>query len=182
MKEPAENEIWTRWPRETARAYRNFSAYRDLGSDRTLRAAAEKLGLTLTRMRALSARWKWIDRAVAYDDWTLIQEQKFEIHDRNAMKKRHINSALAVQQRVVRRLSALTEAEMNKLPFSQLVYAMDVAQRLEREARGESAENAGGVSKVEFIVHAPTEPIPIDPHKDNSQHHNLPQSVTSLSR
>lgn len=75
----------------------------------------------------------------------------------------------------------MTAAEIAKLPFATLVYAMDVAQRLEREARGE-VENASGVTNVEFVIHAPSEPIPIDPNKlEANSHHNLPhQSADSV--
>jgi hypothetical protein len=179
MKEPEDGEqIWTRQKGEPHGAYSHFTVYRSLGHDRTLRQASEKLKLSLARMRHLSSRWDWVSRATAYDDWTLVQEQKFETVDRNAMKRRHISMSMAVQSKIVRRLNSLTESELNKLPFSVLIYGLDVSQRLEREARGEP-ENPGGVAKVEFVVHAPTEPIPLDPNKDNSQHHNLP---TPLSR
>lgn len=60
-------ELWERQDGETRLRYGQFVAYRDLGSTRTLRQAAEQLGKRYDYIRHVAADYLWGDRAAAWD-------------------------------------------------------------------------------------------------------------------
>ena len=59
---------WERKPKESAPAYEAFSAYRDMGPERALRAVAQQLGKSRALIERWSRNWGWQDRVRAYDD------------------------------------------------------------------------------------------------------------------
>lgn len=60
-------ELWERRKGERPTAYDRFIAFRDLGRDRTLQAAAEKGSVTHGYLRQLSAQYDWTNRVAAWD-------------------------------------------------------------------------------------------------------------------
>lgn len=57
---------------ESDKAYRAFQTFRDLGPDRSLAKAAQLVYGSTSNVRQMSrwsARFSWIERASAYDDW-----------------------------------------------------------------------------------------------------------------
>ena len=66
-REPFGRKPWLRQPREPQAAYARFIAYRDLGTSRSLAAAAPLCGLSLGRLKQLSGGWRWSRRAQAWD-------------------------------------------------------------------------------------------------------------------
>ena len=60
-------QLWDRQPDESAKAYAAFTAYRDGGPQRSLRATSKQLGRSRSLLNAWSARYGWVHRAEAYD-------------------------------------------------------------------------------------------------------------------
>lgn len=60
---------WDPEPRETVEAYRAFRAFLELGDKRTLAGAGEALGKKLRTVEDYSKRFRWFDRAKAWDAW-----------------------------------------------------------------------------------------------------------------
>jgi hypothetical protein len=58
---------WERQPGETSRAYEAFSAYRDLGSARSLAKVGQLLGKSTGLMERWSAAHSWVDRVAALE-------------------------------------------------------------------------------------------------------------------
>ena len=54
-------------PKEGKEAYHAFSIYRDLGVERSLPQVAQQCAKSLPLMKRWSARYNWIERALAYD-------------------------------------------------------------------------------------------------------------------
>lgn len=164
MNQEAQREAWLRQPEESFRCYANFSVFRDLPpQDRSLAMAALKLRKKISTIREQSAKYQWFHRASAYDDWAAEQEKKVETQDRDGMYRRHIKSAMYVQHRVMQRFARLTEEEVNALAPGQLIYMLESAIRVEataREARQQAMSSER--NRVEFIIHAPLEAIPVD--------------------
>jgi len=52
---------------ESRQAYEALSAYLDLGPKRSIRAVAQKLHKSSTLVGRWSRKWKWVERAKAYD-------------------------------------------------------------------------------------------------------------------
>jgi hypothetical protein len=67
-----ETKPWERMPAESDKAFAKFCAYRDMGPQRSLAKlrqlhAGEK-GWTRGAIEDLCSRWRWVDRAAAWDD------------------------------------------------------------------------------------------------------------------
>lgn len=58
---------WLRLPKETAKAYADFEAYRDLGKDRSLTNAAQVLHKSVPHLGRLSRQYDWVERCRAFD-------------------------------------------------------------------------------------------------------------------
>lgn len=67
---------WEPQKGETRQAYEAFTCYRDLGSERSLEAVGRELEKSWKLCGRWSSRWKWIDRAAAYDAHMAEIEQK----------------------------------------------------------------------------------------------------------
>lgn len=65
------SEPWKPFPHESSRHYRLFQTYRDLGPERSLSKVVEKWkgvdGASESTLFKLSSRWRWVDRARAWD-------------------------------------------------------------------------------------------------------------------
>jgi hypothetical protein len=58
---------WDRLPTETSKAFEAFSAYCEMGPERSLTALAQKLHKTRTHFGLWSRRHSWVERATLYD-------------------------------------------------------------------------------------------------------------------
>lgn len=63
----ADLEPWEHQLGETPKRYSQFCDYRDLGRARTLRKVADTLALNDRYVRAVSAEFRWVERAEAFD-------------------------------------------------------------------------------------------------------------------
>jgi hypothetical protein len=76
--------LYDREPDEAARAFAAWTVYRDLGSDRSLRKAAEMLGKSegyVGQLERWSSRFGWVDRARASDtEREMIARQAVDEH------------------------------------------------------------------------------------------------------
>ena len=59
---------WDRRPRESARPFEAARVYFEMGPARSLTAVAKRLQKQVRLIERWSARWGWVQRAVAYDD------------------------------------------------------------------------------------------------------------------
>ena len=133
-------EVWERQPGESSRAYAAFCIYRDLGPARSLDKALAQANKKPSNRRHW-ARWmeryRWLERAQAYDDYIeriKREEQEKEILD---MAQRHARLAVAFQQKIAERLMDLDPKELSPRDLSVW---LDVATKLERLSRGEPTE------------------------------------------
>lgn len=75
---------YDRLPKESARAYEAFKAYCDLGAERSLRRAGQKLSKNHTTVSDWSKKYNWVGRARAWD--AAADERERKAKD-DAMKK-----------------------------------------------------------------------------------------------
>lgn len=130
------SEAWELQPGEPTRAYECFAVYRDLGPNRTRKAAAEALGVSAAALRDPYGRFSWEDRVRAYDlERDRANRVKLE-SERLAMRLRHAGTAVFLQKKVAERLALMDPMEMTP---KDAVYALDLASKLERISRGEEA-------------------------------------------
>lgn len=132
-------ELWERLPGESSRAYSVFCEYRDLGPERSLDKLKQKLNKSRTKstLARWSGKYKWVERAKAYDDY--IEKKKRREHEKAIleMAERHAKLAVAFQQRIAQRLQEINPEELGP---ADLVRWLDVATKLERLSRGEPTE------------------------------------------
>ena len=137
----AKKKIWERLDKETPKQYEAFCAYRDLGTDRSLRAVAEKLGKSEQLMSRWSARNNWVYRSA---EWAAEKERtereiarKEMEKEIRLMRKRQAETGKYMQVKAMRALSKLPDEEMKAGEISKLI---DVGAKLERTARGDVGE------------------------------------------
>jgi hypothetical protein len=167
---------WERQRGETPKGYQAFSVYRDLGPKRSLKAAAKALGKCVRLLQGWSTKHHWQERALSFDEYVIENQVESDNIVRRAMLERHTSFNMALQSKLAQRLEQLRPEEISP---GLLCYALDMVQRLERLSRGLPDQEQMG-TKVEFVVHAPTEPEPKDPDKpDQSDPHKLADKLVN---
>lgn len=84
---------WERQPGESQRAFAAFAVYRDLGPSRSISAVARITGRTRSLIGDWSARYRWVERAAAFDREE--DRRRIEAHFAEAerMAARHAQTA-----------------------------------------------------------------------------------------
>ncbi len=172
--------LWERQPDESAKAFAAFECYRMLGPDRSLQAAWEKhyarpgtlrartrkgreeAGLVVGYFRRWYKRWRWAERAAAWEEEVTalardqeldrelkarLAEQEEELRQRKLMRE-EARAARAVARRLLRRLMQGVEAGQLEslsvsalLPHLQKISALlETGQKLDRLYAGEPTE------------------------------------------
>lgn len=96
---------WERMTNESARAFRAFEAYRNLGPERSIVKAIELVGKTPAKDRRRWERWSakfcWVDRAEAYDRH-VERERRFKLEEEwRQADERHARIARVVQSKLI---------------------------------------------------------------------------------
>jgi hypothetical protein len=176
---------WDRMPGESSKAYSAFVLYRDQGPRRTIDEASRLYHAgnqasnpdadrtpTGRKIRASGVvrgwvvRWKWQERAQAWDAEMDRRKQAAQVTVVQEMLERHANEAMMLQQKAIERLRELEPTDLNSRDtLSYLVEAI----KIERLARGIN-------EKMEH-EHAGKDGEPLTPyhvvevhHHDHSQH------------
>lgn len=131
--------MWERQEGESEEAFQAFVLYRDSGADRSIREVAKALSKSATLIARWSTDWNWGDRALGYDNWLDREVQEQNRKDVLAMRKRHAQIAMLMQQKVVDSIRAMSERDT--LKPDQAAKWLDIAVKVERLARGEATEN-----------------------------------------
>lgn len=128
---------WERLPGETGKAFLAFQAYRDLGGDRTMAAAAKAVRRNIKSLYVLSSKYNWRKRIEAWDAHVDRQQQKEAAKQVGKMRERHAQLALLMLDKAVKRLAIMDPDLMQDAIAIKLV---EVATKLEARARGEPEE------------------------------------------
>lgn len=127
-------EPWERQPGESEKAFKAFQTYRDLAEERSYRRAAKELDISDRTCEYYSARFLWVERALAYDNYIERAKILKRRRDVESMQQRHINTAMLFQQKVVERLRELNPIELS---VDQIGKWFELASKIERQSRGE---------------------------------------------
>lgn len=96
---------WDRLANESDKAYQAFSAYRDMGSSRSLTRVAEQLQKSTTILGRWSSQFDWVRRTQEFDDFIDHEaRKKFEreaINRKVDMLKRHALAGKVLQRKGV---------------------------------------------------------------------------------
>lgn len=133
-------EPWERQPHETVKAYDAFCHYRDLDPySRTVAAVARSLGQTGEYLRQVARKWRWVERAAAWDEERDRASRMAEIRALRQMRERHLLLAEALQSGASERLLQMQQPGQgfSTLSPSEVRQWVEAGIRLERQARGE---------------------------------------------
>lgn len=136
-KAPSDAAPWERQDGESPQAWRAFQAFRDLGQDRTIRAAAERIDRSRATLVKYSMDFAWMDRAAAWDREQDRQAQKAQLAAIKRMRKTHADLGSAMLVKAAKALKSLSDDEIKAGDISRMV---EVGSKLERIARGDVGE------------------------------------------
>lgn len=137
MPKKKTSEPWERLEGESSKAYEAFSAYRDMGSQRSLSKVAEKLGKSETLMGRWSSAYQWRERAAKWDDEQNRMARESQLEEIRKMRKRHAGLAYSMLVKAGRALKTMPEEEIKAADISRMV---EIASKLERVSRGDVGE------------------------------------------
>ena len=169
---PAEAVIlpWERQPNETSRAYEAFRIYRELGPSRSFAEVSrqmhgareeheddetpkKKRGRPRTKTHSLIARWAqqydWRRRSTLWDQ----EIDRVRLHqaqeDIRKMTERHIALAGMMQGKAAKRLRELSDDELQKMGFDQIMKFIVQGTTLERLSRDLPTHRSATEQKTE---------------------------------
>jgi len=140
---PQTLDSWDRQPGELNLWYARFERYRLAGPNRSLLGTlndervrrGKKKGRSLPQSWATNVkRWRWQDRASAWDEYERRQARVRHAQAIEEANRRHIQHALALQNKASQRLQAMEPGDLS--PMVVLRYIVEGA-KLERAALGQ---------------------------------------------
>jgi hypothetical protein len=127
---------WDRQLNESPKSFSRFAIYRDMGAERSLRKLADDVDLNLSTVAELSKKYRWQERAAAFDAYIDQASQISQLNQTKAMKRRQISLALKAQELAEKGLAILLrtfdDERINNIRPEGLSRLLDVACRLER--------------------------------------------------
>lgn len=155
LKVVRDPDVWERLKGEPAKAFQAFVVYRKLGANRTLAVVANELGKSGTLAARWSSRYKWVQRAEAWDDHRSRIELDAEDDALADMARRHIELAMNGQSKVAATLAAMVDDAGHDMALhpDRVPQWLESMVKIERQARGESADSVDvrlqlGVTKM----------------------------------
>ena len=145
---------WERQKGESDKAYEAFVTYRDMGTDRSIRAVAQKLAKSRTQIGKWSSGWDWTERVRAYDNELEKEARAKAVKDRKAMSDRHINIAMQLQKKALAALASLEVEDMSPKDIKEFIKMATDLERLNRtleEDSNKSKDNAAAPLAEEII-------------------------------
>ena len=130
---------WERQQGESAQAFEAFSAYLELGPDRSIRAVGQKLDKSRQQIGKWSSRWRWQERIRAYDNELLRQEFETEKKAAKEMRERQISLSVLLQKKAFDALKALDTSELTP---QEILRFISEGAKLEAANRAVSTQQA----------------------------------------
>lgn len=162
-------EAWERSTGESTTAYHAFTTYLNLPvHERSIRRAAEIVRgeskgkargsvETLTkRFEQWSSRFMWVARAAAHEEWKQREVRRAEVVAIREMGQRHARAAMRV---VKQGLAALDSLKVEEMSAGDILNYIEKGAKLERLARGVSADGVMPELPDEFEVSTPQDRI-----------------------
>ncbi|MDD6051646.1 MAG: hypothetical protein PUC00_10355 [Clostridiales bacterium] len=146
---------WEQQPGESAKAFEAFTAYRDMGADRSTRKVAQKLTKSDSVIRKWSSTYNWVERARAYDRDLDRQAHEQAVHNVQQMNDRHIQMAMQLQEKASAALENLAAANLTPrmiLDFITKATELERMCRLYEAGMDWDNQQKDGNSEVEIII------------------------------
>lgn len=151
---PPAHMPWDRRPDEPPDDYGHFLVYRDLGPQRSLMQVRAAAGLSLSSLKALSVRWGWPLRALAWDRVQSQQLHSRELVDLHQRRRDMLRRAQEWQRLALAECASWVEWDQQGTPSlsrelspAEAVRLLQVGLQAERELLGDLGT---GLSPEEF--------------------------------
>lgn len=147
---------WERQKGESEKAFEAFSAYRDMGVERSIRAVSQKLSKSKTLIDRWSRDKNWVERARAYDNDLEREARAKAIKDRQNMTARHIGIAMQLQKKALEALKGLSVDDMSPKDVKEYIKMATDLERLNRTFEEESSRGRddGSAQLADTIIAA----------------------------
>jgi hypothetical protein len=125
---------------EGSKPYKAFLQYRDQGEGRSYARVGQELGKSKTLIERWGKQWDWQHRVYA---WERDQELERQRQNRKAiieMNGRQARIAEVCQEKVMAKLSAMTEQDVANLSVTEMARLLAVSVAVERSSRGLTAD------------------------------------------
>ena len=129
---------WERQKGESDKAYEAFVTYRDMGTNRSIRAVAQKLAKSRTQIGKWSSGWEWTERVRAYDNELEKEARAKAVKDRKDMTDRHIKIAMQLQKKALEALTSLEVEAMTPKDIKEFIKMATDLERLNRTLEEDS--------------------------------------------
>lgn len=129
---------WERQKGESDKAYEAFVTYRDMGTNRSIRAVAQKLAKSRTQIGKWSSGWEWTERVRAYDNELEKEARAQAVKDRKDMTSRHIKIAMQLQKKALEALTSLEVEAMTPKDIKEFIKMATDLERLNRTLEEDS--------------------------------------------
>lgn len=130
---------WERQLGESAVAFQAFVTYREMGVERSITKAAQKLGKSRTVLEAWSRKWAWVARIEAYERYLDQEATKVKLKIQRDMLEMHANIATTALKLVARKLTKMATKDED-FKATDLAKILSEAAKIERMSRGLPAE------------------------------------------
>lgn len=131
---------WERQKGESEKAFEAFTAYRDMGPERTISAVVKKLEKSRTLIDRWKDRWDWQERVRAYDNELEKEARAKAVRGRKDMTERHIKIAMQVQKKALEALASLSVEDMSPKDVKEYIKMATDLERLNRMFEEESSK------------------------------------------
>ena len=150
---------WDRLKGETKKAHEAFKLFLDQAGKRSIQGVATLLACSRANVTRWSTRWRWQERAHAFDLYQDRIEQEALTRERIGMRKRLVKDGVAMQLAASDGLSKLKEHINRKkkplrLSASDIARLAEVGVKLERCGRGED-DDQYGTFEIRVVVDPP---------------------------
>lgn len=129
---------WERRKGESAPAFAAFSAYLEMGPERSIRAVAQKCTKSVSLIRRWSSAYHWVERVRAWDNQLQEEARRASVAELREMTRRHILLARQMQGAAVGALKKYGPDMVNPKNFAAIVKLGTELERCNREAEAAS--------------------------------------------
>ncbi len=131
------NEPWERQPGESPQAFEAFTAYLEMGTDRTITAVGKRLAKSRNLIDRWKERWRWHERVRAWDNHLQREAHANAVKGKREMVDRHISIALKMQEKA---LMAMEKMKPEDIDPKNLIAMIREATKLEQEMRSAAVD------------------------------------------
>ena len=136
MAEPVQ-QPWQQLPGESIKAYQAFVTYRNLEvKERLLQRVGSELVKSVTLLSRWSAKWSWVERAQAWDNFQEVKRLEKRIEEKQKMDETHLKIVRAMRTKIIQALEK-TEPETLARDMREMRSWISEFIKLERLIMGE---------------------------------------------